>query len=79
MNDKYSASGRELSDETAAYFAFNSPMATKISSLLGNRPVSFLEKIFLPSTTTSKTPPPDLINPGLTPYRSFSASAKLAA
>lgn len=54
-------------------------IALKISLCSGNLPVSFLEKIFLPSTTTSKTPPSDSINSGLTPNLSSIASARLTA
>lgn len=58
---------------------YSFPMALKISSCSGNLPASFLEKIFLPSTTISKTPPSDFINSGLIPNLPSIASARLAA
>ena len=58
---------------------YSFPMALKISSCSGNLPVSFLEKIFLPSTTTSKTPPSDFINSGLIPNLPSIASARPTA
>ena len=49
------------------------------SSGAGNRSASFFEKTFLPSTTTSKTPPEPGIRVASTPKALFSSAARLAA
>ena len=54
-------------------------MAANTSECSGNRPSAFFENTSSPSTTTSKTPPPDLMYFGLTPYFFLRSAARLAA
>lgn len=54
-------------------------ISEKISECSGKRPSFFFEKINLPSTFTSKTPPLPWISSGFSPYFDFSSAARPAA
>jgi hypothetical protein len=71
--------GEPLPSGSGGSFLYPFPIFSTISSWVGKRPSSYFEKIFFPSTTTSKMPLEPLISAGSIPNVSLIAAARPAA